>query len=111
MTMASSRLSSAPSRPVRTPIGRARSAILATGAAERLIAFPANDRPGVMLASAARAYLNRWGVAVGRRVALFANNDEAYDTAFDLAAAGVEIAAIIDPRSASLAAERASAKG
>ncbi len=77
---------------------RARQTILATGAVERLIAFPDNDRPGVMLASAARAYLNRWGVAVGRRVALFANNDEAYQTAHELRAAGVEIAAIIDPR-------------
>jgi sarcosine oxidase subunit alpha len=90
---------------------RARFAILATGSVERLVALPNNDRPGVMLASAARAYLNRWGVAVGRRVALFVNNDEAYRTAFDLAAMGVEIAAIVDPRAASLAAERAAAQG
>ncbi|MEL6207585.1 MAG: 2Fe-2S iron-sulfur cluster-binding protein, partial [Pseudomonadota bacterium] len=73
-------------------------AIMATGALERPIAFPGNDRPGIMTASAVRAYLHRWGVAPGRRVALFAANDHARRTAKDLALAGVEIAAIIDPR-------------
>jgi methylglutamate dehydrogenase subunit C len=99
----------APGSPARETLHiiRARQTILATGAVERLIAFPDNDRPGVMLASAARAYLNRWGVAVGRRVALFTNNDEAYQTAQELRAAGVEIAAIIDPRPESWAAAAA----
>ena len=55
--------------------------VLATGATERLIAFPGNDVPGVMLAGAALAYLHRYGVAAGRRPALFANNDEAYESA------------------------------
>ena len=50
-------------------------AILASGAMERPIAFPMNDRPGIMMASAVRTYLNRYGVATGRRVTLFANND------------------------------------
>ncbi len=72
--------------------------VLATGAVERLPAFPGNDRPGVMLAGAARSYLNRFAVAVGERVALFAGNDEAYLAAFDLVAAGVDVLAIIDPR-------------
>ncbi|MFC2968367.1 sarcosine oxidase subunit alpha family protein [Acidimangrovimonas pyrenivorans] len=76
----------------------AKQAVLAAGALERPIAFPNNDRPGIMLASAVRSYLNRWGVAPGRRVAVFANNDDARRTAEDLAAAGVEIAAVIDPR-------------
>ncbi|MCB1390443.1 MAG: (2Fe-2S)-binding protein, partial [Rhodobacteraceae bacterium] len=39
----------------------ARRAVLAAGAHERPIAFPDNDRPGVMMAGAVRAYLNRWG--------------------------------------------------
>ncbi len=45
----------------------ARRAILAAGALERPIAFRNNDRPGIMLASAIRTYLNRYGVvpAVG----------------------------------------------
>ena len=51
---------------------------------ERLIAFPGNDLPGVMLAGAALGYLRRYGVAVGRRPAYFVNNDEAYDAVFAL---------------------------
>ncbi len=73
-------------------------AILASGALERPIAFPMNDRPGIMMASAVRSYLHRFGVAAGRRVTLFANNDAARATARDLMAAGVQVAAIIDPR-------------
>ncbi|MEH6773611.1 MAG: sarcosine oxidase subunit alpha family protein [Cereibacter changlensis] len=76
----------------------ARQAVLAAGALERPIAFANNDRPGVMTASAIRTYLNRYGVAPGRKVTLFANNDEARRTARDLIAAGVSVAAIIDSR-------------
>ncbi len=77
---------------------QAQRAILAAGALERPIAHPGNDRPGVMLASAVRSYLHRWGVVPGRKVALFAGTDAARATIRDLRAAGVEIAALIDPR-------------
>jgi heterotetrameric sarcosine oxidase alpha subunit len=73
-------------------------AILCGGATERPIAFENNDRPGIMLAGALRAYANRWGVKVGGRVAVFTNNDDGLRTAGDLAAKGVEVAAIIDSR-------------
>jgi heterotetrameric sarcosine oxidase alpha subunit len=73
-------------------------AVLATGALERPIAFRDNDRPGVMTAGAVRGYLNRFGVAPGRSVAVFGNNDDAHRTARDLAAAGVRVAAVIDTR-------------
>ncbi|MFV2053124.1 sarcosine oxidase subunit alpha family protein [Aliiroseovarius sp. YM-037] len=76
----------------------AKRTVLCAGALERPIAFPMNDRPGVMLAGAVRAYLNRWGVAPGQRVAVFGNNDDAHRTARDLVAAGVEVAALIDSR-------------
>ncbi len=76
----------------------ARRTILAAGALERPIAFAGNDRPGVMLAGAVRTYLNRYGVAPGQRVAVFGNNDDAHRTAHDMAAAGVEVAALIDSR-------------
>ncbi|MFM7656283.1 MAG: 2Fe-2S iron-sulfur cluster-binding protein, partial [Paracoccaceae bacterium] len=55
-------------------------AILAGGATERPIAFENNDRPGIMLAGALRAYANRWGVAAGDRVAVFTNNDDGLRT-------------------------------
>ncbi|MEV0382274.1 2Fe-2S iron-sulfur cluster-binding protein [Nonomuraea sp. NPDC050643] len=77
---------------------RARRVVLATGAHERSLAFPGNDRPGVMLASAARTYANRYGVAAGRRAVVFACADSGYEAARDLAAAGVEIVEIVDPR-------------
>ena len=73
-------------------------AVLASGALERPVAFENNDRPGIMMASAVRTYLNRYGVVPGKRVTLFANTDQARATARDLMAAGVTVAAIIDPR-------------
>ena len=80
---------------------RAKQVVLATGAIERPLVFPGNDRPGIMLAGAARTYLNRYGVLPGRRAALVTACDAAYQAALDLHAAGVEIAAIIDVRSKS----------
>jgi len=76
----------------------ARRAVLCAGALERPIAFQNNDRPGIMMAGAVRAYLNRWGVAGGNSVAVFGNNDDAHRTARDLHAAGVKVAALIDSR-------------
>ncbi len=77
---------------------RARHVICATGAHERMLVFAGNDRPGVMLASAAQAYVNRWGVRPGQRAVVFANNSSAHEVARDLRAAGVELAAVIDSR-------------
>ncbi|MGX7877350.1 FAD-dependent oxidoreductase [Mesorhizobium sp. ORM6] len=70
---------------------RARSIVFATGAIERPMVFPNNDRPGVMLASAARIYLNRFAVLPGRQALVAAANDGAWRTAFDLANAGAEV--------------------
>jgi sarcosine oxidase subunit alpha len=73
-------------------------AVLAAGAVERPIAFGGNDRPGVMMASAVRTYLERYAVARGREAAIFTTGDDGWRTAADLAAAGVHVAAIVDPR-------------
>ncbi len=89
----------------RTWTIRARHIILATGAIERFVAFPDNDRPGIMLAGAAETYVRRYGVAPGRRAVIFANNDGAYDAAYALQDAGVEIKAIVDVRPHSIAAD------
>ena len=79
---------------------RAKQVVLATGAAERPLVFGNNDRPGVMLASAVSTFLNRYGVAPGRRAVVFTNNDSAYRTALRLAAAGIAVAAVVDARRA-----------
>ena len=73
-------------------------AVLAAGALERAVGFPDNDRPGIMLASAVRSYLHRYGVVAGQRVAVLANNDGARATARDLMAAGVKVVGILDTR-------------
>lgn len=77
---------------------RAKKVILATGAVERQLVFPNNDRPAIMLASAVREYLNQYGVAVGTNIAVFTACDSAWHTAFDLVNAGVKVPAIIDLR-------------
>ena len=77
---------------------RAREVVFATGAIERPLVFPGNDRPGIMLAGAARAYLHRFGVKAGTRAVVVAGHESAYRAARDVAAAGIEIAAIVDPR-------------
>lgn len=75
----------------------AKRSVLAAGACERPIAFPNNDRPGIMLASAVQTYVNRFGVAPGKRVVIFANNASAGDVARDLMAAGVNVGAVVTP--------------
>lgn len=77
---------------------KARTAIVAAGALERPIVFGGNDRPGVMLASAVRTYLRRYGVVPGRRAAVFTSTDDGWKTLPELVAAGVRVEAVIDPR-------------
>jgi len=77
---------------------RARAMLVATGAIERPLVFPNNDRPGVMLARAAEEYLFRYGVRVGSRAVLAVNNDAGLRTALRLHDGGLEIAAVVDPR-------------
>ena len=80
---------------------RAQQVVLATGAAERPLIFANNDRPGIMLASAASIYSNRYAVQPGSRAVVFTNNDSAYQSALDLKAAGVEVEAVVDARAGS----------
>ena len=77
---------------------RARQVVLATGAHERPLVFRNNDRPGVMLASAAQSYVNRYAVRPGSNAVVFTNNDTAYDPALDLADAGARVT-VVDVRS------------
>ena len=79
---------------------RAGRVVLATGAIERHMVFANNDRPGIMLASAGRTYLNHYGVAVGSKIGVYTANDSAYAAAFDLKRTGRNVQAIIDTRDA-----------
>lgn len=75
----------------------AKSIVFATGAIERPLVFGDNDRPGVMLASAAQTYLNRYAVAMGRRIVIATNNDSAWRCAAELARSGAAVT-IVDQR-------------
>jgi sarcosine oxidase subunit alpha len=70
---------------------RAGRVIIATGAIERPLVFAGNDRPGVMLASAAQAYVRRFGVLPGRRVVIATNNDSTRELAGFLTDAGASV--------------------
>jgi sarcosine oxidase subunit alpha len=89
---------------------RAAQVVLATGAIERPLVFADNDRPAIMLASAARTYVNRYAVVPGKRVLLMTNNDSAYAVAVDLVKAGVSVAAVVDLRSTPAGAPAAEAR-
>jgi sarcosine oxidase subunit alpha len=88
---------------------RARQVIVATGAIERPLVFPDNDRPGVLLAASVMHYAQRYGVTVGRQPAFFTNNDSAYETAVSLHQLGVQTQIIADTRGSPTEAGRAMA--
>ncbi|MFK7942998.1 MAG: 2Fe-2S iron-sulfur cluster-binding protein [Paracoccaceae bacterium] len=77
---------------------RAHKIITAAGAIERPLTFANNDLPGVMLASAVRDYVRLFGVLPGKRVVVYANNDDAYRTAITLHEAGAKVEAVLDTR-------------
>ncbi len=92
---------------------RAKQVVLATGAIERPLVFADNDRPGIMLADACRTYVNRFAVRPGKKAVVFTNNESGHLAALDMAAAGINIAAIVDLREDPMgsASERAEAAG
>ncbi len=90
---------------------RAKEVVLATGAIERPLVFPDNDRPGIMLAGAVATYLHRYGVLAGTRAVVVTASDDAYAVAADMAGHGVQVAWIIDVREAAGAAALSTAQG
>lgn len=90
---------------------RARNVVLATGAHERPVAFAGNDRPGVMLAGAARTYVERAGVLPGERAVILTTNDTTTALTASLSSAGAEVVAILDVRAGVAIAEAFGDKG
>ncbi len=73
--------------------------ILATGAVERPLLFPDNERPGVMLSSAVLTYTKHYAVAPARGpVVLLTNNDFGHRSACMLHDEGIDVAAVVDVR-------------
>ena len=77
---------------------RSKQVIIAQGMHERPLVISGNDIPGVMLSSAVRGYINKYGVIPGKSVLVCTNNDDAYRTAITLYKAGVKILGIVDSR-------------
>ena len=77
---------------------RAKKVICATGSIERPLIFDNNDRPGILLSSAIKRFVDLFGVVCGEKNVLFTNNDSAYETAISLIQKGIKIKAIIDNR-------------
>ena len=77
---------------------RSKQVLLAQGMHERPQVISGNDIPGVMLSSAVRGYINKFGVLTGKTAVIETNNDDAYRTAITLHKAGIKVLAIIDSR-------------
>ncbi len=75
---------------------RAKKVVLATGASETPLLFEDNDRPGVMLASAAQRLVRLYGVRPGAAAVVATDNGRGYAAALDLMDAGVTVAAVVD---------------
>jgi sarcosine oxidase subunit alpha len=90
---------------------RAGRVILATGATERPLVFPGNDRPGVMLSSAVREYIRHFAVRPADRAVVFTNNDDAYATAEAIAGTGAHVTLVDTRSSPSPAAKTLSVRG
>ena len=77
---------------------RAKKVIIATGAIERPLIFNNNDRPGIILSSSIKKYIDYYGVKCGQKISLFTNNDSAYETSISLNNSGVNVNSVIDIR-------------
>lgn len=77
---------------------RAGAVVFATGAYERPLVFDNNDLPGVMLAGGVARLLQLYGVVPGKRAVVATANDDGWQVAEALVAAGVELAAVVDER-------------
>jgi|TARA_B100001741_G_scaffold106052_1_gene87409 sarcosine oxidase subunit alpha len=77
---------------------RAKKVIISTGAMERPLIFNNNDRPGIILSSSIKKYIDYFGVKCGQKISLFTNNDSAYETAISLNKSGVTVNSVIDIR-------------
>ena len=70
--------------------------VVATGASEKMLAFPNNDKPGVYGAGAIQTLMNVHGVMPGRRALMVGAGNIGLIISYQLVQAGVEVAAIVE---------------
>ncbi len=73
-----------------------RSMIIATGASEKVLAFPNNDLPGIYGAGAVQTLMNVHGVKPGDKVLMVGAGNIGLIVSYQLMQAGVKVEAIID---------------
>ncbi len=77
---------------------RAKTLVVAPGLIERPYVFAGNDKPGVMLAGAARRLINMYSVKPGERAVVLTANAEGDQAVDALERAGVDVVAVVDAR-------------
>ncbi|MCM3766026.1 NAD(P)/FAD-dependent oxidoreductase [Neobacillus niacini] len=75
---------------------KAKKIIVATGAAEKAIAFPKWTLPGIMTIGAAQTLLNRDFVLPGKHAVIIGTSDFAMDVALQLSEGGVQVKAMVE---------------
>ncbi len=85
--------------------------VVASGIIEQPLVFPGNDLVGVMLPDAVRRLVNGFSIKPGERAVVLTVDDRGHHAAADLEAAGVEIAQIVDFRTAESTTIEAQGKG
>ena len=70
--------------------------VVATGAQERMIPFTNNDLPGVYGAGAVQTLMNVYGVVPGKKVIMVGAGNIGLIVSYQLAQAGVEVAAVVE---------------
>lgn len=78
---------------------KAKKIIVASGAAEKAVAFPKWTMPGIMTIGAAQTLINRDFVMAGREAVIVGSSDFAMETAMQLMAVGTRVKAIIEKQS------------
>lgn len=76
---------------------RAGAVVFATGAYEQPLVFENNDLPGIMLGSAVQRLINLYGVLPGKRAVVITANEDGWNVAQDLRAAGAAVT-VVDER-------------
>ena len=69
--------------------------ILATGAYEKMLAFPGNDLPGVYGAGAVQTLMNVYGIEPAKKVLMVGAGNIGLIVSYQLLQAGVEVAAVV----------------
>ena len=75
---------------------KAKKAVVATGAQERMIPFPNNDLPGVYGAGAVQTLMNVYGVVPGKKVVMVGAGNIGLIVSYQLRQAGVDVVAVVE---------------